>query len=752
MITYGQLTNIYAWAVRAVIFAIPALSLWISGSMIYPYITGRNFGFRLLVELAVVLCLGLFALNKEYRPKFTPLAAAVAVFTIIVGLADFLGVDPFRSFWSRYERMEGYLMILHLVAYFFAASAVLKTKKEWLALFGVFSAAGVAVGFYGLLQKLGYFAAIQGGFRIDGTIGNPTYLAAYLLLITGMCFVLLFNAKNVWLKRTCVAAAAFNLLIIYFTATRGVILAMLAVAPFALAAYVFFGKSGNERERLYKKIAAGVLALVILTPALFYFAKDSGFVRNNPVLARFATLSLEEKTTRSRLMIWDMAWEGFKERPVLGWGQENFPYVFAKHYDPKLYDQEPWFDRSHNVVFDWLIAAGALGLLAYLSLFAVAFAALWSAFRAGASGFAEAGTIFAVLSAYFIQNLFVFDNFNTYILFFSFLAYLNNLKRFSAPAAAEKNNFPEQAKRKFNSAVVFAAALSFTVVAAYFVNVRPIMESRALIAVLRDLARKASAGEVMASFQKALTYGTFGDGETREQFGRLAVNLTETGGTKEQKADFINAAIEEFEKQAEQFPDDLRTRVFLGTLYNKAADALGDLSYADKGREHIDVALRLSPTRQAIYFLSADNHFLMGKPAGALADLKKAVAFEPNFVEAQANLVSAAIAAGDEKTAGEAADDLLKLKSVPAFDVSAAKAADAYIKAGKFDRALELYEAAVAANPSVAQYHANLAGLYLNGGRKEEAIAAARRAGELDPENFGKAAEQFIGKLNGLGK
>ena len=278
------------------------------------------------------------------------------------------------------------------------------------------------------------------------------------------------------------------------------------------------------------------------------------------------------------------------------------------------------------------------------------------------------------------------------------------------------------------------------------------MESRALIAVLRDLARKASAGEVMASFQKALDYGTFGDGETREQFGRLAVTLTETGGKKEQKADFINGAIEEFEKQAEQFPDDLRTRVFLGTLYNKAADALGDLSYADKGREHIDAALRLSPARQAIYFISADNHFLKGNSAAAVADLKKAVAFEPNFVEAQANLVSGAIAAGDEKTAGEAADDLLKLKSAPVFDVSAAKAADAYIKAGKFDRALELYEAAVAANPSVAQYHANLAGLYLNGGRKEEAIAAARRAAELDPENFKAAAEQFIEKLNGLGK
>ena len=29
-----------------------------------------------------------------------------------------------------------------------------------------------------------------------------------------------------------------------------------------------------------------------------------------------------------------------------------------------MWGQEPWFDRSHNIFFDWLINAGLLGLLA----------------------------------------------------------------------------------------------------------------------------------------------------------------------------------------------------------------------------------------------------------------------------------------------------------------------------------------------------------------------------------------------------
>ena len=76
-------------------------------------------------------------------------------------------------------------------------------------------------------------------------------------------------------------------------------------------------------------------------------------------------------------MIWQMSWEGFKERPIFGWGQENFLYVFAKHYNPKMWNQEPWFDRSHDVFFDWLVAGGAVGLLTYLSMFAALIYTLW---------------------------------------------------------------------------------------------------------------------------------------------------------------------------------------------------------------------------------------------------------------------------------------------------------------------------------------------------------------------------------------
>ena len=92
--------NFYAWAVRLFLFAIPFLSLYIARSMFFPYITGRNFFFRILVELALAFWAGLIVLDKTYRPQRTVIFWAIAAFLFIVGLADIFGINPYGSFFG----------------------------------------------------------------------------------------------------------------------------------------------------------------------------------------------------------------------------------------------------------------------------------------------------------------------------------------------------------------------------------------------------------------------------------------------------------------------------------------------------------------------------------------------------------------------------------------------------------------------------------------------------------------------------
>jgi len=60
---------------------------------------------------------------------------------------------------------------------------------------------------------------------------------------------------------------------------------------------------------------------------------------------------------------------------------------------------------------------------------------------------------------------------------------------------------------------------------------------------------------------------------------------------------------------------------------------------------------------------------------------------------------------------------------------------------------LILYEAIVRLQPNNPQYHANLAGLYLNQGLKDKARIEAQKAAELDPANFGDKVKEFLKKL-----
>jgi O-antigen ligase len=106
-----------------------------------------------------------------------------------------------------------------------------------------------------------------------------------------------------------------------------------------------------------RRVALPAIIAVVVLVGGFWLMSGTDFVQKSPVLSRFTNLSWADRTIDSRLTIWQMGWQAVKERPVLGWGPENFIVIFSKYYQPKLWNQEPWFDRSHNIYLDWLINA-----------------------------------------------------------------------------------------------------------------------------------------------------------------------------------------------------------------------------------------------------------------------------------------------------------------------------------------------------------------------------------------------------------
>ncbi|MDO8600853.1 MAG: O-antigen ligase family protein [bacterium] len=744
------------WSIAGLLFIIPFLPLYISGSMLFPFITGRNFTFRIATEIAFVLWLGLITVVPEYRPKPSKLLGAVIAFVGIVFLADLFGVNPYRSFFSNYERMEGFLMIAHLGIYFTILTSIFQKKDDWKIFWHLFVAGSLIASVYALFQKLGILKSIQGGVRVDGTIGNPTYLAAYLLLSMAVISVLFWNAEKRWQKSIYGAFFLFEALIILFTASRGVVLASGIGLILWLLFFIFFAPSAQGYNVKKYKMAAGiVLVIAILTPVLFYLIRDAKFIRESPIFSRFAFISLQEKTTRSRFMIWSMAYQGFQERPLLGWGQENFPAIFSKYYNPKLFDQEPWFDRSHNIFFDWLVHTGILGLASYLTIFIFVGAALRQYLRSvrnNPSLWLGGMTLGVFLIAYFLQNVLVFDNLNTYILFFALLAYIETLRNSTAGVSETKTTSSLNAAQK--GAIVLGLGFIILIPVSYTINIKPIRQSRALIEILRVNGESQPKPKAMEElFRNALAYNSFGATEIREQLSHLTESIMAREAPREEQEAFYRFAIAEAEKQREEISLDVKYRLLLSAMY-QSGFAL-DQALVQKSEENLLKAIEMSPGKQPSYFMLAELYLNANQTDKAIAVMQKTVALAPNFLQAQLNLaVMAILSGGYDAIAKQAINEVVEIRKKERYYNYEEAARDAltignaYLRVSKFSEALEFYKRASELQPENAPYHAYLADIYTRMGDKQNAIKEAEEAARLNPEEYGAAAEAFIKQLS----
>src|SRR3989344_2395383 len=315
-----------SYILKTGIFILPILSLIIAESLFFPFITGKGFFFRIGTEIILFLWILLAVFDKSYRPKKSPILIALTALVVILSLATIFGENPHRSFWSNFERMEGLISHLHLFAYFLILTSVFKKEKDFKRFFAVLLGISAIISSYGYLQFFGKIAAHQGA-KLDATFGNSTYLAIYILFHLFIIGWLFFKTSSRWFRAVLVFLFFFEIPIIYYTTTRGAILGFLAgLLIFSVLTII---RSKRKKIRL---LFLGFLSALILSGVLFLVFKDSGFVQNRTTLSKLASISLSEGTVESRLTIWKMGFEGFKEHPVLGWGPENFNLVFNKYY------------------------------------------------------------------------------------------------------------------------------------------------------------------------------------------------------------------------------------------------------------------------------------------------------------------------------------------------------------------------------------------------------------------------------------
>ncbi len=600
------------WIIRIGAYLSLLTPLLVSSKFFFPFVGPKSLYFMFLAQLIIFSWFGLLIISKRYRPKINALGITLLVMLFVFSLSAILGVNPSYSFWSKYERMTGILMFLHLTGFFFAVTSVFKKEKDWRKMFVVSIITGLVVALMSLTKE-------GGSTRGGATVGNTSFMGTYLLFNVFFAVYLFFKQKNLYWKIGTGLSAGLMTLAVYLAWARAATLAIFGgLFLFAVLYLAFVPK--KKVITILGKILLIISMIAFVGGALMVFQEDS-FARNYFV----------EKATKSRLVIWEKAWAGFKERPILGWGPENFEFIFNEHFNSCMFlsecGGEIWFDRAHNVIFDMLSTTGILGFLAYLAVFISAFFVLWRQYLKEKIGFLTCAIPTVILIAYSVQNLTVFDMISSYLMFFVTLCFIS-----VAGSKKEQNQTQEPIKpRKW---ALWTLLVIFLISIIGFV-IQPLRQGSFIIKALmtQDL------DERLGFYEKSFYTSPLGVFQIKEFLADKTLNavsaaVNEAEDPSQLSYDMVtkemDLVIKALEENIEASPFDFRSVLRIGQLYNLYSTL--DVTKLELAEDWAAKGLEMAPTNQQAYWNYAQNRLYQRDIEGAIDLAQQAIDLEPRLI------------------------------------------------------------------------------------------------------------------------
>lgn len=341
----------------------------------------------------IVLSLTLVKLTLQYSPRRSSgeagphfevltklpvtcylLLVTLSVFVLVQALSTVFSIDKFTSVFGYPSRLNGGL--LSQIAYFILFAGIIINLTAVMAkkLLVAIVIAAAAVSLWGIPSHFGWDPSclVMNGnpttegcwqkefkpqLRIFSTLGQPNWLASYLVLIVPIALALAISSAK--------------------TGTRIIFLSALFLI---LTAFLFTGSRAGA-------IGLGVAILVFIL-LLGINAIKRNIKTIGPILAGFLVLTAVfgiglflriDDTFKIRLVVWRGAIEVTKHWPLLGSGPETFAYAYYLYRPLEANQTAEWnffYNKAHNEFLNYLATTGILGLGLYLVFLGTAIFAL----------------------------------------------------------------------------------------------------------------------------------------------------------------------------------------------------------------------------------------------------------------------------------------------------------------------------------------------------------------------------------------
>lgn len=293
------------------------------------------------------------------------------IFIAVLGISSITGVDTKVSFFGRQPYFQGWILHAYLFL-FFLMLVTIKIGFRWWA--GILSFSASLVSFLAvydwiMLHLLGADVPTYAG-RVVASFGQPNFLAGFILLVLPFTYALLRSRNRLFI---ILSVLGILLEILAILASGSKIAAGLLVA-------LFLGGLVVSLPAVTRKVMATVTALVILSSLFssWYFSsgilweelgkpwRPAWFAHEFPDRGFFLWQLRWSDHPEKRIYIWPVVGDLVFKRPILGYGLENLPVVFATSKLAQFHGiKDLGVDRSHNIILDLLFSSGVFGLLSW---------------------------------------------------------------------------------------------------------------------------------------------------------------------------------------------------------------------------------------------------------------------------------------------------------------------------------------------------------------------------------------------------
>ncbi|MBN1594874.1 O-antigen ligase family protein [candidate division FCPU426 bacterium] len=338
--------------------------------------------FRLLTLTALLAYMSKVFIAGGMRWRPSPLWPPV----IAVGVSSILSTlwtnNRPTSIYGVYEDFEGlltifnYILLWMLVHQQTRALSMVRKFLTMVVLAGVF-AAGYAVAQNFGIDFVMWNPTTYTASRLFGSLGNPNFLAAYLLMSLPIAMMLFLAKQQTQSKMLYLMAVVLMGLAIMFTKSRGAFYALM-VEVACLGAYILYERVKQREEGLWSRNKKWLIVFALLAGLTLFSPYVRGTIQHT-VTRTLATLNPKAVKLTPRLYIWRSALQMMKDKPWLGSGLDTFQITFPKYRLAEYWRLE-WNgtpEKAHNFFLQIGATTGFLGLGAWLWLLTVFFIVGW---------------------------------------------------------------------------------------------------------------------------------------------------------------------------------------------------------------------------------------------------------------------------------------------------------------------------------------------------------------------------------------